>query len=196
MFTRVRGNTIKFAMPLQGKIFYAGGIAITDFVPLDTDIITVVMQDRKAFTYTPTYEDGMLLWTDDGELEVGVYSVEVLVERESGAHLRCIRINQVNIVETNDESELDTPFVNPFTPDTAEGESVGADAQETEQNTVSSNEEETQGRSVPTSDETVLNETAQGELRELRSAHEYYSEVFLIHYKKLLCGEFKQYVTV
>ena len=42
----------------------------------------------------------------------------------------------------------------------------------------------------------ILHEATQSELREFGSAHEYYSEVFLIHYKKLLFGEFKQYVTV
>lgn len=108
MFTRVRGNTILFAMPLQGKTFYAGAIVVDDFVPQDGDEITVVMQDRRAYTYTPTYTDGMLIWTDNGQLEVGTYSVEVLVDRQDGTHLRCLRVNQVNIVESTEESELDS----------------------------------------------------------------------------------------
>ena len=108
MFTRVQGNTMLFAMPLQGKTFYAGAIVVDDFVPESGDEITVIMQDRRAYTYTPTYTDGMLIWTDNGQLEVGTYSVEVLVDRQDGTHLRCLRLNQVNIVESTEESELDS----------------------------------------------------------------------------------------
>jgi hypothetical protein len=99
---------MQFAFPLQGKTFYAGAIVVDDFVPSPGDVFTVTMRDRKAFTYIPSYENGMLLWTDDGRLEVGTYSVEVLVDRADGSHLRCLRLNQVNIVESTDESELDS----------------------------------------------------------------------------------------
>ena len=148
MFTRVRGNTIQFAMPLQGKTFFAGGIAVYDFVPAETDVITVVMQDRKAYTYTPTVRSNMLLWTDDGNLDVGMYSVEVIVNREDGTQLRCLRINQVNIVETNAESELDFPMVNNSTDETVSPADAGTE--ETEETVASG--EETPTRSIASSD--------------------------------------------
>ena len=148
MFTRVRGNTIQFAMPLQGKTFFAGGIAVYDFVPAETDVITVVMQDRRAYTYTPTVRSNMLLWTDDGNLDVGMYSVEVIVNREDGTQLRCLRINQVNIVETNAESELDFPMVNNSTDETVAPADAGTE--ETEETVASG--EETPTRAIASSD--------------------------------------------
>ena len=108
----VRGNTLSLAIPLQDKtwrIVEGQKVSeITDFVPLDTDVVEVVIKSAyKSVTLPATVTENVVSVVDDGTLPTGCYGVEIVVRRVSGDVRRYYNSCEIHVVEQTREAGIE-----------------------------------------------------------------------------------------
>ena len=108
----VRGNTLSLAIPLQDKIWRIvegeKTAEITDFVPLETDVVEVVIKSAyKSVTLPATVTENVVSVVDAGTLPTGCYGVEIMVRRASGDVRRYYNSCEIHVVEQTSEAGIE-----------------------------------------------------------------------------------------
>lgn len=115
----VQGNMLTLALPLT--IVHLGDTPTTeDYEPQQGDTISVFLKGlMHCKEYTPTVDGNVLYITDNGELEVDSYSVEVVITEASSPNAK--RRSRWNyIVDVYDSNEKVVDFFDDF-PDWGQG---------------------------------------------------------------------------
>lgn len=115
----VQGNMLTLALPLT--IVHLGDTPTTeDYEPQQGDTISVFLKGlMHCKEYTPTVDGNVLYITDNGELEVDSYSVEVVITEASSPNAK--RRSRWNyIVDVYDSNEKVVDFFDNF-PDWGQG---------------------------------------------------------------------------
>lgn len=108
----VRGNTLSLAIPLQDKIWRIvegeKTAEITDFVPLETDVVEVVIKSAyRSVTLPATVTENVVSVVDDGTLPTGCYGVEIVVRRASGDVRRYYNSCSIHVVEQTRDAGIE-----------------------------------------------------------------------------------------
>ena len=108
----VMGNTLSLAIPLQDKVWRIidgeKTAQISDFVPLDTDTVSVnIRNDNKIFTLPATVVENVVSVVDNGTISKGCYGVEIMVQRASGDVRRYYNSCEIHVVEQTREAGIE-----------------------------------------------------------------------------------------
>lgn len=112
----IEGNKITLALPLQKVEITPSGKVVSDYVP-DGKIEVVLKSNYKTYRYTPLLDNNLCVFTDNGALREGAYSIEIFAFEADGTKRRS-QYPRVIIVHKNSTSLLE-PFED--FPDYAEG---------------------------------------------------------------------------
>ena len=108
----VMGNTLSLAIPLQDKVWRIidgeKTAQVSDFVPLDTDTVSVnIRNDNKIFTLPATVVENVVSVVDNGTISKGCYGVEIMVQRASGDVRRYYNSCEIHVVEQTREAGIE-----------------------------------------------------------------------------------------
>lgn len=101
----VQGNHLELALPMKIVYFTPNGKITQDYEPPTGSTICVEFQSNvNALCFTPTVEGNVLHVTDNGELPVGTYSVNIHVTEPNGDK-RCSKLkNSIVVYDANEET--------------------------------------------------------------------------------------------
>lgn len=100
----VKGNTLPLAVPLQLVTVESGVEVRTDYTPPEGSEIEVrLVSQYRSFNYDYTIEGNVVSFTDDGQLPVGCYGVEIGVKEPTDWNRRTFKCGEVHIVNCTDE---------------------------------------------------------------------------------------------
>ena len=101
--TRVKGNRLRLAIPLQTVTVTEHGTVTADYnVPAGAEVTVTLTGTWKTYKYVPEVNGNLLTITDEGTLPAGTYAVETTVVQTDGEHLRSKYCNMVEISDCND----------------------------------------------------------------------------------------------
>lgn len=108
----VMGNTLSLAIPLQDKVWRIidgeKTAQVSDFVPLDTDTVSVnIRNNDKIFTLPATVTENVVSVVDNGTISKGCYGVEIIVQRASGDVRRYYNSCEIHVVEQTREAGIE-----------------------------------------------------------------------------------------
>lgn len=108
----VRGNTLTLSIPLQDKTWrVVDGVRTaetTDFAPLDTDEVSVVIKSAyKSVTLDAEVSGNIVTVTDNGTLPVGCFGIEINVKRASGDVRRYYNSCELHVVEQTRDAGIE-----------------------------------------------------------------------------------------
>ena len=112
MRTAVRGNQLIMVVdPKKVTIKDETGIKKEDYEIADDDTIVLRLVGREyAYSYKPWVDDtgSKLIAQDNGRLENGIYGLELLIRTAAGVKLRAMHRAVIKIVESNNDTGVDT----------------------------------------------------------------------------------------
>lgn len=107
--TWVRGNRLRFVVPLQTKTAVDGEWVTEDYVPPAGSVTKVWMTGPVTKEYEHTVEGNIVRFEDNGTLPVGLYGIEIRVREPApdggaadGRRLRTFKCKKVEIVNCSD----------------------------------------------------------------------------------------------
>ena len=83
----IEGNAISLALPLQKVEITPSGIVVSDYVP-DGTVEVVLKSAYKNYRYTPTLDGNLCIFSDNGTLRQGIYTIEILSTEANGTKRR------------------------------------------------------------------------------------------------------------
>lgn len=100
----VKGNTLPLAVPLRTKTAVNGQWVTEDYTPpAGSEIHAFLVGKYKRYEYEFTLVDNVVKFTDNGQLPIGDYGVEVTVQEPQEVNRRTFKCQQIRIVNCTDE---------------------------------------------------------------------------------------------
>ena len=105
----VRGNFFRIAQPLSKITWETSTKTVEDYIPQEGDKLEVnlISRTRPPYSILNVAIDGNLLTYEcNGNLECGVYSVEIKIKQTDGQRYRSFQADRIAIVFTNEEAGI------------------------------------------------------------------------------------------
>lgn len=105
----VRGNFFRIAQPLSKITWETSTKTVEDYIPQEGDKLEVnlISRTRPPYSILNVAIDGNLLTYEcNGNLECGIYSVEIKIKQTDGQRYRSFQADRIAIVFTNEEAGI------------------------------------------------------------------------------------------